>query len=467
MPDNSNSRVGQLLQVNISEDKMKAFLSFVKTDDENPVPVSANDIYYELDKAGVKYGIFTDVVNDIAGGSKRGEKILIAAGHEPIDGEETRFEFFFPTEKSLKPQIQENGRIDYKEINLVSSVEKDMLLIRKIPATSGTNGVDVRGNAILAINGKDINVALGPGVFKDVETNLLVKAGVSGVVFYNPRNNYIEVQQLYVIPGSVNYSTGNVRVNCSVVVNGDVKPGFFITTKSNVDIKGVIEVASIKCEGTLNVKDGIIGDGNQVIAVGSDIHTGYLNKATIKCGGSVYVASEIRNSFIECNDELIIMKSFGVILGGKITAANKVIAPFIGNSYSIPTEIEVGIIPKYKEQYLAKVKERSAVKSQLEEYMQKVASLSKNSADGIIDSRLAAAVKQLNEYSVKLEKINEEIEEIEKAYLNVPDPGVYVARTIFPGVTIRIKHLELEVKEEHTHVMFKIVEDEIVCLPYR
>jgi uncharacterized protein (DUF342 family) len=467
MPDNSKSSIGQLFQIDISEDKMKAFLSFAKTDPENSLSVTEGVINFELDKAGVKYGIFADVVNDIAGGNKRGEKILIAAGLEPIDGEEAKFEFFFPTEKSLKPQVKENGQIDYKELSAVSSVLKDVLLIRKTPATSGTNGVDVRGNVILAINGKDVNISLGPGVYKDIETSLLIKSGVEGVVFYNPRNNYIEVQQLYVIQGSVDYSTGNVRVNCSVVVKGDVKPGFSITTKSNVDIKGVVEVASIKCEGTLNVKDGIIGDRNQVIMAGSDIHTGYLNKAIIKCGGSVYIASEVRNSIVESNDELMIVKSFGVILGGKITAANKVLAPFIGNSYSIPTEIEVGIIPKYKEQYLAKIKESGAIKIQFEEYMQKVVLLSKNSTEDMVDSRLAPAVKLLNEYSLKLEKIKEELEEIEKAYLNVPDPGVYVSRTIFPGVTIRIKHLVREIKEEHTHVMFKIIEDEIVCLPFK
>jgi len=467
MPENVQSNIAPHVEIEISEDKMSAYILVEATEGEKPQPITANDLYYELDNAGVKYGILDEVINDLTLGKKRGEKVLIAAGHEPIDGEDVKFEYFFPTEKSLKPQIKEDGHIDYKEINVVSSVEKDALLIRKIPPTSGTNGADVRGNAILSINGKDLNISLGPGVYKDVETGLLIKASVNGVVFYNPRNNYLEVQQLYVIQGSVNYSTGNVRVNCSVEIKGDVKPGFTIATTSNVDIKGVVEVANINCDGTLNVKDGIIGDGVRLICVGSDLHSGYLNKAYVKCNGSVYVASEIRNSVVECNDELIIMKSFGVILGGKITAANKVIAPIVGNSYNIPTEIEVGIIPKYKEKYLAKEKERSSLKKQLEEFSQKIASLNKNSQEGTVDSRLKGVIKQFEECNIKLEKVNAEIEEIEKAYLNVPDPGVYIAKTVFPGVTIRIKHLSYDVKEIYNHVMFKMIADEIVCLPYR
>ena len=277
MPDNSQNSSAQTIKIDITDRKMKAFISVKEPDEGKPQSVSANDLNYALEKAGVKYGVKEDVVNDIITGKKWGEKFLVAIGTEPTRGEDAKFEYFFPTEKSLRPQIKENGHVDYKEISVVNSVEKDSLLVRKTAPTFGTKGVDVTGTAVAAINGKDINLSLGQGVYKDKDDNLLIKASVDGVVFFNPRNGNLEVQQLYIIPGSVNYSTGNVHVKSSVEIRGDVESGFSITTPYNVEVKGVVEVAAISCDGLLKVKDGIIGDGVDIMKVGGDLHSGYIN----------------------------------------------------------------------------------------------------------------------------------------------------------------------------------------------
>ena len=467
MAENPPKVTGQTIKVDITDRKMKAFISVKEPDAGQPQSVNTNDLNYALEKAGVKYGVKEEVVNEIITGKKWGQKFLVALGTDPTPGEDGRVEYFFPTEISLRPQIKEDGRVDYKEISVVNSVEKDALLVRKTAPTLGTKGVDVTGTAVAAVNGKDINISLGQGVSKDKDDALLIKATVDGVVFFNPRNGNLEVQQLYIIPGSVNYSTGNVHVKSSVEIRGDVEAGFSIATPYNVEVKGVVEVAKVTCEGTLKVKDGITGDGVNLIKVGGDLHSGYLNNQRIQCGGSVYIATEIRNSFIECEDEVMIMKPNGIIIGGKITAASKVTAPTIGNIYSIPTEIEVGIIPKFKEKFITKDKERAVVQKQMDELKQKISAIAQNSREGTIDPRLAAYKNQWVDCSAKLETLINEAKEFEEAYQNVADPGVYVTKTVYPGVLIRIKSVNYEVHEELSHVMFKLVEDEIVHSPYR
>ena len=467
MPEKVQNSLGQAIKIDITDKKMKAFISVKEPENGQPQSVNANDLNYALEKAGVKYGIKEDVVNEIISGKKWDQKFLVAIGAEPTSGEDAKLEYFFPTEKSLKPQIDQDGRVDYKEMSIVNSVEKDTVLVRKTAPTLGTKGVDVTGTAVAAINGKDINLTLGQGVYKDKEDPLLIKASTDGVVFFNPRNGNLEVQQLYIIPGSVNYSTGNVHVKSSVEIRGDVEPGFSITTPYNVEVKGVVDVAIINCEGTLKVKDGITGDGNNLIKVGGDLFTGYLNNQRVKCGASVYAATEIRNCFIECEDEAMIMKPNGIIIGGKVTAAHKVTAPTIGNIYSIATEIEVGIIPKFKDKYLAKDKELAVVQKQLYELKQKISMIAQTSHDGAGDTRLIAYKDQWVDCSAKLEALALEAKELQDAYLNVPDAGVYVTKTIYPGVIIRIKHVSYEVKEEMSRVMFKLVEEEIVSSPYR
>jgi uncharacterized protein (DUF342 family) len=467
MPDNSQSKTDQTIKVEILDKKMTAFLFVNEPLAGQLSTVSVNDLYHALDKAGVKYGIRNEVVNDIVNTKRWMEKILVAVGTEATPGVDAKLEYYFATEKSLKPQIAENGRVDYKEISVVSSVEKDALLIKKTAPTLGIKGVDVIGNAVAAINGKDIILTLGQGVYKDKVDNLLIKASVDGVVFFNPRNFNLEVQQLYIIPGSVNYSTGNVHVKSSVEVRGDVEPGFSISTPYNVEIKGVVEVASISCEGTLKVKDGITGDGSNIMKIGGDLHSGYINNQVIKCGGSVYAATEIRNSVIECEDEIMIMKPNGIIIGGKITAPTKVTSPVIGNIYSIPTEIQVGIFPRHREKYLAKKKELALVQKQFDDLREKISLVMQKSYNDTDAPILAMYNKQWKECEAKLEKAKKEARETEEAYFNFSDPGVYVTKSVYPGVVIKIRNIGFEVKEELSHVMFKLVKDEIVFSPYR
>jgi hypothetical protein len=467
MPDNPKVNKEQEIKIVISDKNMKAFLTVKEPGSEQQETVDVNEIYRALERAGVKYGIQNEAVDQLINEKKWGEKILVAIGTEPTPGIDTRFEYYFPTEKSLKPQISENGRVDYKEISIVNSVEKDAVLIKKTAPTPGTNGVDVLGNPVSAINGREINITLGKGVYLDKDDNLLIKASTDGVVFFNPRNGNLEVQQLYIISGSVNYSTGNVHVKSSVEVRGDVKPGFSITTPYNVEVKGVVEVADISCEGTLKVKDGITGDGNRVMKIGGDLHSGYINNQVIKCGGSVYAANEIRNCVIECEDEVMIMKTFGIIIGGKITAPGRITSPVIGNIYNIPTEIQVGIVPRNKEKYLAKNKEFAALQKQIEDFKKNTTMLTQSSDSDSAALNLTMYKTQLKEMEEKLELVRKEAKEAEDAYFSVADPGVYISKTVYPGVIIKIRHSVYEVKEELSHVMFKLIKGDIIHLPYR
>ena len=460
MPDNIQNEISQIIKVEISDQKMKAFLIVKEYDTERFPPITLENLYEVIEKSGVKFGVNRKAVLDIVSEKKRGEKILIAEGLGPAPGEDAKFEFYFPTEKSLRPQIKD-GHVDYKEVNIVSSVEKDAVLVKKIPSKLGPKGFDVFGNEIAARNGKDINIVPGQGTYKDPEDNSMIRSSIEGVVFYNPRNYNIQVQKLYVIPDSVDYATGNVHVKSSVEIKGDVKPGFSVTTPYNIQVKGVIELATISCEGTLTVKDGIIGDGSEAIKVGGDLHSGYINNQHVKCGGSVYVSTEIRNAVIECDDEVVVVKGNGIILGGKITATNKVSAPFIGNTYNIPTEIEVGVITKYKEEYLRKEVERLAVQKQIDDYKQRITLIAQKSPDSVKDSRLSAFRDKWNEYSEHLEKIEKEMSEFKDAYYNVEDPVVCVTKTVYPGTIIKIKHVIYEVKDELTHVIFRLTGDEV------
>ena len=57
--------------------------------------------------------------------------------------------------------------------------------------------------------------------------------------------------------------------------------------------------------------------------------------------------------------------------------------------------------------------------------------------------------------------------EIEKDYFNVDNPVVMIMKTVFNGVTIKIRHAVYEVKQDMNHVMFKLNGDQIECSPIK
>jgi uncharacterized protein len=461
MPETIPTDIAERIKVDIIEQKMKAVVLLKPPQNENEPPISFEQVIEELENAGVKYGINEEVIKEIIGEQKWSEMFAAAVGTPPSVGNDASIEYHFQTNKSLKPHILEDGHIEYKDVNIVNSVEKDDVLIKKIPPTIGLPGMNICGEEIPGKPGKDINITVGHNTYKDPSDNTVIKASIEGIIFFNPRENSIEVQNLFVVPEAVDYSTGNINVKSSVEIKGDVKPGFKVSTPYNVSVKGTIEHAGINCGGNLTVKEGIVGDGKAVIFVGGDLHSGYINNQQIKSLGGVYAASEIRNSIIESEDEVVIVKMGGIIIGGKITASKKICAPTIGNIYNVPTELEVGINFEYKEKFMHKIESKHTVQKQMEEIRKKIDVINSKPPDLGSNSRLKNLKAELQAAIDQLERINKDLHEIEKDYYNIPDPVICVAKTVFPGTIIKIKHVVLEVKEELNHVMFQLHEDQI------
>jgi hypothetical protein len=462
MPDNSEKNLANIIKVEIRDKNLKAFILIKGPAPNQNFSITYEDVISVVEKSGVKYGINHKLIREIVEGNKWNERFLIAEGKPSTQGDNAKFEFYFPTDKSFRPQIKEDGHIDYKEINIVNSVEKDTVLIKKTAPTYGEEGIDVTGADIAAPFGKDIEIVTGPGTYRDPNNAMLIKASVDGIVFYNDKSHTIEVQQLFSIKDSVDYSTGNINVKSSVDIKGDVKPFFSVTTPYNVQVNGLVEQATITCGGILTVRGGIVGDGKQLIKVGGDLHAGYINNQHIKCNGSVYVNMEIRNSFIECDEEIVVVKGNGIIIGGKIIAKNKVNAASIGNLYSIPTEVEVGVDYGLKEKISQKKILLSELQKKLDEFKNKISSLDTHFSDSVSSNVLGGFYGQWKDCSDQCETVKKELVELESEFYNVLNPTVEVSKTIYPGVIIKIKFATYEVKEELSHVKFRLVDDEIV-----
>ncbi|MBU1099232.1 MAG: FapA family protein [Bacteroidetes bacterium] len=459
----TQKKISELFTIDFSEDNMQAFLTISEPDAETRKLFTPLKFINILNNFGVKYGVKSDTIDEIYNERKWNEKFLIAEGKPSKEGEPASLELYFESEKSLKPKIRENGHVDYKEVCIVTSIEKGASLLKKIAATKGYPGKDVRGNELPAQMGKEITLAAGKGTYWDENDATLLKADGDGIVIYNVQKNTVEVQQIYVIPGSVDYSTGNINVKSSVDIKGDVKPGFSVTTPYGVMVKGVVENASIACKACLKVGAGISGDNVQLITVGGDIHSGYINTQQIKCCGSIYVSQEIRSSNVECENEIVITKPSGAIIGGHTTAANAISSGFIGNSYGILTEITVGVSPRVRRELLLKENEKNIMEKKINDLIKKITYIAQHSPPSLLESRLVTHKADWEEQCKKFEILKSEVADLEKACYITANAVVRVTKTIYPGTTVRIKQAVYEVKEELSHVKFVLEEEQIVC----
>ncbi len=457
----NNNAIGA--HIEFEESNMKAFFVFEESV-EGQNPPNAEDLNKIIDQAGIKFGIKSETIKEILEGERKDGRLLIAEGMPPQAGEDAKLEFNFKTDKSLRPKILDDGHIDYKEISLVNSVTKDDVLITKTEAKPGIKGTDIFGKEIHAIPGKDFDIVVGPGTYKDPKDSLVIKASADGIIFYNDKKRSVEVQKLYTVPKSVDFSTGNINVKSSVDIKGDVKPHFSITTPYNVQVKGIVENATITCGGTLSVLGGIVGDGKQVIEATGDIHSGYINNQRIKCHGSVYISTEVRNTYIDCDDEVIIVKDSGVIIGGKISATNKISAATVGNAYYVPTELELGVKLELKEKYLAKEAEKNAMQKQVDEIKKEIEEAGQDALNEVGSPYLKNLNARGKECTEKLEKLRKEFKEIEVEYHNVANSVVTISRKVYPGTTIKIKNAVFEVKEELSNVKFVYESGMIKCI---
>lgn len=467
MSENTLNVIGGRVQVDVTDKNMKATVCIKAPTNDSEPELVLQDVLVTLKVAGVKFGINQKLISKYLADKKWDQLFVVAEGVYPTVGNDAIFGYNFSTTKSLKPQITDDGHIDYKEINVICSANKDDLLVKKIPATQGTSGTDVFGNELPGKFGKDFIITAGAGTYKDPKDASIIKAASDGIITYNPKSLIVEVQKLYAISGCVDFSTGNVHVKSSVDVGGDVKTGFSITTPYDINVKGRIEHAEIICDGNLNVKGGIVGDGKQIIKVGGDIHTGYIRDQHIICHGGVYAGTEISGSIIESGDDVTLVKPDGRIVGGKIVASSKIVAGGAGNKYDVPTLLEVGVNFAHREKYLKKFESINEAHSQAETIKKKIELMDESLPDPGMNNAYKALKDQHKGAIEHWERMCADLKEIEKDYFNVDNPVVMILKTVFNGVTVKIRHAVYEVKQDMSHVMFKLNGDLIECSPIK
>jgi hypothetical protein len=367
MPDRDGKGGGTAaprITVELSPDKLQAFI-ILGPAAKHP-PVSENELRGELEKAGVVIGIKDDIIPLLAREGKPDEKVCVAEGTAPVPAKDGRVEYFFDFESMGKPRMDEQGRADFKNINLFVNVKPGGKLAKIHPPVPGTDGKAVTGVAVKPAPGKPASLLPGQNAVLSKDDPSVIEAAAEGAVAV--RDGRISVEPVMEIPGGVDYATGNIDFNGALTIRGDVKSGFSVKAAGSLVVLGVVEDASLRAGGDISVQMGCVGTGKGSVEADGSVFVRFAERQKLAAQRDVVAGDYLLNCAVRAGNAVKAVEKSGLILGGEITATNSVAAKIIGNEQGVETRITVG----YSDEVLAKLRELDGREKQAVENQKKV-----------------------------------------------------------------------------------------------
>lgn len=317
----------------VTDDALAAFL--VPWSGESAPVLDVQAARAALEAAGVKHGVDDSVLAWLQGAALIAP-VLVARGTPPVHGEDAAIErLATPGMHRGQPLVLEDGSIDYHELGDDTAVAAETPLAVKRPVRPGRAGCSVLGRELAARAGKDVRIErlAGPGVRVTPDGLGLVSTTAGLLVRMGEK---LAVTAMRAIGGDVNFKVGNISFDGSVVVHGDVKPGFRVHATGSVVVDGEVDSADIEAGGDIKVVGGIIGEGSRAKA-GKSLRAGYLHSAEVEAAGPVSVEGEVWQCRLVCGDAVRVK---GRIVGGSVEATS-VVAETLGSSAGTPTRVEI------------------------------------------------------------------------------------------------------------------------------
>lgn len=417
--------------------------------------LTKDDIISEMIRCGVKYGVAEANIADFLNNRQYEEPVVIAEATKQIEGSDAVIKFFFNTDLTQKPKVNEDGSVDFHHLDVISSVSAGDLLAELTPAVQGKPGIDVCGGLLRPVKVKQKILRVGKNI-KLSEDGLKAYSEVNGHA--TVEGEQVFVSNMYEVPANVDPSTGDIDYEGNVLVHGNVLAGFSITAKGDIVVEGVVEGAKLTAGGHIILKRGIQGMDRGILKANGNVISRFIESATVDAGGYVS-ADAIMHSNVSAKGDITVDGKKGFITGGNIRSGTMVSAKTIGSSMGTSTNIEVGIEPAIKEEYHNLGKEQETLKDEQEKNMQILLALAKRIKLG---EKLAPdkmlQFKKANEAKETMTKREEEIVERMKVLKETMDSYeggiVKVSSIAHPGVKLTISNAVYYVKTDTSYCRF-------------
>ena len=462
---------GTSVKIEISNDEMKAFMVVTR-----PGPAGCDltaEEYISLCRQNkIHHGIKEDFLHEFADKPIYFERLEIAEGDKAVDGKDAYIQYYFETEQN-KVRLREgsNGRIDFRELNIIQNVVQNQLLARKIPPEEGIHGKTLSGQMIPAKNGNDIDLPLGQNVHIG-EDKATILADINGQVTIT--DGRISVEPVYTVDGNVDLGTGNIIFLGTVKINGNVEDGFEVKATGNIEVSGTVSKAILDAEGDIIINQGINGKGGGQVYAGKSVFARFIENTNVEAGNMVVADDGIINSQISAVNRIICRGKRATIIGGSLRAREEINAKVIGNATSgTDTVCEVGFDPGSKKELTRLLEIKKASEKELDEVKLNIQSLinikkQRKSLPADREAYMQELMERRQVLISELKKNEEQIYKIQEFLDELKAHGrVSASSKVFPGVKVIIRDVTENIRSEYGAVTF-VLEDELVRVkPYQ
>lgn len=444
------------LSVELADSEMKAYLMAYPPAEGGADP-SLEQIHSFLEMNGVVHGLEQEAIERFVDDPRYREAVLIASGTPPVHGADAVVRHSFELDPGQIQLKETNGRVDFKELNLVQNVVQGQVLSRKEPAKRGEPGTTVTGKLLPANDGKDTAMPIGKNVRLSDDGNSAI-AEINGQVVMSAGK--ISVEPIHVINGDVNLRTGNVLFLGTVLVKGSVEDGFTVKAAGNIEVMGSVGKSNLDAEGDIIVHQGVAGRNSGVIKAGRNLWAKFIENARVEAGDLVVVSDGLMNCTVLADKKIICRGKRASIVGGQLKAVEEIDAKSLGSVAGSETVLEVGYDPKRKEKLASLEEQHEQFLEQFEDLklnMGTIENLVKNGRK-VSDER-KAYYQDLKEKRIALQEeirsVSDEMQELRDYLGNLKVTGrISASGTVFPGVRVSIKDAFLEVRNEFRAVTF-------------
>jgi uncharacterized protein (DUF342 family) len=423
-----------------------------------------------LKRAGAVVGLKEEEIKQYLEDMDYAQPLMAAEGTKPKNGNDAYVDYKVNVNKSdVRFAEDEQGKVDFKKVDLLENVVVGQILAVKIPAEEGIPGRTVTNKILPAKSGKDSAIQFGKGTILS-EDGTELTAEINGQVVF--KGNKISVEPVYVVNGDVSLETGNIIFLGSVIVSGSVQDNFVVKAAGNIEVKGTVQKAFLEAEGDVIVHQGISGrEEAKIESTGGSIFAKFVQNAYVLAEKDVIVPEGILHSNVDSGGRIICYGKRARIVGGIIRATDEVNARFIGADVSTKTEIRVGINPKILQQMTDLENAKNEVEEEVTQIRLDLKTLNAQKAAGKISGEKA---KMLEEYTsreeklgIRLDEITAEIEEL-NTYLSMLEHRgkICAEKSTYPGVDVYIKDQSFKVKDEYKNIKFSLEGGEIRLSEY-
>ena len=432
--------------VTVSPDELKAFLTLYSSEDN--VKISSDDIISALRSQNVTYGVKEEIINFCSANPIYNEAICVAEGIPAQNGKNGSVIYHFDTALDKTPTILEDGRVNYRELNLIQCVKQGQLLCSLVPPVMGTQGMTVKGKAIPAVSGKPAILPRGKNVYASEDGQNLY-ASIDGEVEYLDQTK-VSVYTSHEVPADVDNSTGNISFVGNVVIKGNVLSGFSVEAGGNVEVYGVVEGATIKAGGNIILRRGMQGMGKGTLISGGDIVSRYIEYCNVEAKNNIQ-SEAVMHSNVKCGNKLELTGRKGLLVGGTSKVGKIIIAKVIGSHMATVTDLEVGSDPTIRERYKQVKEELASNSADIIKADQAITILKKLEGMGALTPEkqeiLTKSVRTKIYLSSKVEELKKEMLILDEKLQQEVNGKIRALNTLYPGVKVTIGSCTMYVKE--------------------